>query len=313
MANETKYGVISDIHQNPGILPKTLETLKNQGIDKLLVNGDIGTMAENLKDSQNFTAYILDNIAKSGIEAYIQPGSHETIGAFEPVMEYFKDKNSNIIDTKENPKLESKDHSLVFLPGSDWNVQGGEYTLIDDENIQTGLYKIPTNNGDQIRYFKNMNDLEKQLKDPERTISVCHVPRKFNSENCVDEAYFAETSEGGVVPGMVLENQIKQQFGKDLPFKKIQEIANANGYNFKTENKGNEDLKNLYEKLGITKAVSGHFHESGHRANDSKGNPVEQGKYTNDLFWNSGYLDAGQTGILSVKDNQASYQNINVK
>lgn len=117
MANEIKYGVISDIHQNPGILPHALETLKNEGVDKLLVNGDIGTMAESLRDSQNFTAYILDNIAKTGIESYIQPGSHETVGAFEPVMRYFKDKHSNIIDVKENPKIESKDHSLVFPAG----------------------------------------------------------------------------------------------------------------------------------------------------------------------------------------------------
>lgn len=157
-----------------------------------------------------------------------------------------------------------------------------------------------------------MNDLEKQVKDPEKTISVCHVPRKFDSENCVDEAYFAETPDGGVIPGFALENQIKQKFG-DMPFSDMQKIAQENGYTFKNENRGNEDLKNLYEKLGLTKAVSGHFHESGHRAHDSKGNPVKQGKYTNDLFWNSGYLDAGQTGTLSIKDNKVSYQNIQLK
>jgi len=82
----------------------------------------------------------------------------------------------------------------------------------------------------------------------------------------------------------------------------------------KKENRGNEDLKRLYEELGITKAVSGHFHESGHRANDLNGNRVGQGAFVNNLFWNSGYLDVGQTGILTVNDNaEVSYRNVNLK
>jgi len=39
MRNETKYGVISDIHINPYIVPLTLKVLKSYGIEKLLVNG----------------------------------------------------------------------------------------------------------------------------------------------------------------------------------------------------------------------------------------------------------------------------------
>ena len=79
------------------------------------------------------------------------------------------------------------------------------------------------------------------------------------------------------------------------------------------ENRGNEDLKSLYEELGINKAVSGHFHESGHRANNRMGNHVPEGNLVTDLFWNSGCLDAGQTGILTVGDGTVSYRNIRLE
>ena len=69
-------------------------------------------------------------------------------------------------------------------------------------------------------------------------------------------------------------------------------------------------MKSIYEELGIRKAVSGHFHESGHRANDRNGNHVQEGTNVNELFWNSGYLDAGQTGILTIRGDEVSYQNI---
>ena len=72
-------------------------------------------------------------------------------------------------------------------------------------------------------------------------------------------------------------------------------------------------MRDVYEELGINKAVSGHFHEASHRANDSYGNHVEEGKKVTDLFWNSGHLDIGHTGILTVDGEQASYQNIDLK
>ena len=76
--------------------------------------------------------------------------------------------------------------------------------------------------------------------------------------------------------------------------------------------RGKEDLKNLYEELGITKSVTGHFHESGHRANDSSGNHVKEGDVVKELFWNSGCLDNGQMGILIVKGSEVSYRNLNL-
>jgi len=89
MANETHYGIISDVHQDPRIVPATIEVLKKLGAEKLLINGDIGNQQRTLEDSQNYVAFILDSIGKSGLESYVQPGSHETLLAFGPVMDAF--------------------------------------------------------------------------------------------------------------------------------------------------------------------------------------------------------------------------------
>ena len=63
----------------------------------------------------------------------------------------------------------------------------------------------------------------------------------------------------------------------------------------------------------ITKAVSGHFHESGHRAHDGEVNKVQEGQLVDELYWNTGELDLGQTGILTVEGNKVSYQNVQLQ
>jgi predicted phosphodiesterase len=369
MKNETRYGVISDIHQDPRIIIPTIKILKNNGIDKLLINGDIGERQQKIEDTQRYTAFILNAIGESGLESYVQPGSHETLLGFQPVLDHFTDKYSNIIDATKNPKTEEKNHDLVFLPGSDF-LCGGEYQIENNEKISTNIYAIgetgirpidletylqimsdgqPEKLGlGQIRGIKsynNMGDLQKLVNEPNKSIVVCHIPRKFdNPENCVDMAHFHQQrayyqdfeknpqenityTEISIMPGVIPRKRIAQQgiqtFGledsEEYITQKAKKIMNKEKQEKivlsveRKENRGNKDLRLLYQELGINKAISGHFHESGHRANDSRGNKVLEGKITNDLFWNSGHLDAGQTGILNVGDEGVQYQNINLQ
>ncbi|MCH8945461.1 MAG: hypothetical protein IIA85_00890 [Nanoarchaeota archaeon] len=326
MGRETKYGVISDIHKDPRIASIAVEVLKSKGAEKLLVNGDIGDRQTTLEDTRNYTAIILDAIAKSGLESFVQPGSHEALLSYGVVMDQFAGQYSNIIDTTRNQEIDQDGHKLVFLPGSDF-LSGGEYQIGSDERIPSGRY-IETEKGllkfekfeeyalamhegigtKGSQYF-NMNDLRKMVTQPEKTIIVCHVPRKFdNLETTVDMAEFWEATEDFYYKG----NEVKK--GSVYPLSVAKPISDA-GYPIilKRENRGNEDLRDLYEEIGITKAVTGHFHESGHRANDRNGNHVQEGAYVNDLFWNSGHLDVGQTGILTVNGNKVSYENIRLQ
>lgn len=381
---ETKYGIISDVHQHPGQIPPAFEKLKQQGIDKIILNGDIGDRQEKLEDSQRYIDYILEQAVKTGLETYVQPGSHETLLAYEPVIGCYTDEHPTIINAMKSGKIENPDHHLVFLPGSDFCC-GGEYKLGYDPTLPTsnyigitsnkiaslddialkiaslddiklkrvgvdrnlimfqdlnegisslqGMYKIdPKLEYDFFRYT-NLKDLEKLVTAPEKTIVVCHVPRLFdNPDTGVDMAHFYsvrtykidsdEFEEFGVIPGFVDRNKLSGKiFGLDYSDEfilkeshRILEQCNAPSYRVLVErklNRGNNDKKNLYKRLGITRAVNGHFHESGHRAHNSNGNPIKEGEFVNDLFWNSGcFSPLGQFGILTVKNGQVSYQNL---
>jgi len=329
---KTRYGIISDVHQDPRIVTPVIQTLIGRGAERLILNGDIG-------NEQGFIAYILNEAGKSGLETYVQPGSHEKIGDFDSVMKHFGDRYSNLINALDNQKISNNGHELVFLPGSDW-LCGGEYLLVEDSDIKNGIYNIP----EGIRRLVNMNDLETLATEPDKIIVICHIPRRFdNLDQCVDMARFGFTEEG--FDEYFLENEkgdhvtviknygsnheefLEQTRSKKLKILDRYVIQNGsilplpaavaykeNGANIdiKTENRGNEYLKSLYEKLGIRKAVSGHFHESGHRANDRQGNHVNEGELVDELFWNSGHCDAGQIGILTVEDNRIAYENVSV-
>jgi len=292
----TKYGIISDVHRDPRIVAPAIEVLKSQGAEKLILNGDIG-------NSQEFVAFVVNSAGKSGLETYVQPGSHEKLEDFEPVMEFFKDKYSNLINTVENQKISCNGHELVFLPGSDFRC-GGQYAL-SNQGLPS---KICRDDKNLVRII-NMNDLTKLVSNPDKTIVICHVPRKFdNMEYGIDMAEFGEVENDFVM------NEEKIESGSIFPIQIASQLYNAGApITLKKENRGNKDLEKIYNELGIRKAVSGHFHESGHRACDRNGNYVSENEFTDELFWNSGYCDAGQTGILTVSDNKVKYQNINLQ
>lgn len=51
MVNETKYGVISDTHREPALVPKSVDLLLGEGIDSFILNGDVinpGTYTDDL-------------------------------------------------------------------------------------------------------------------------------------------------------------------------------------------------------------------------------------------------------------------------
>ncbi|MDO8721448.1 MAG: hypothetical protein Q7J31_04380, partial [Syntrophales bacterium] len=68
MANETRYGIISDVHKDPRTVSFAIDTLKIIGIEKLILNGDIGERKNTLQESQDYVAVILEAAGKSGLE-----------------------------------------------------------------------------------------------------------------------------------------------------------------------------------------------------------------------------------------------------
>ena len=312
-----RYGIISDTHRNPRTIPALVAALQQKGVDALVLNGDIGETLDHI-------AFTVGTAAESNLPVYVQPGSHEEVADYIAVMSAMTTSFKNVIDCLTYQKHEFGDHHLVFMPGSDWTA-GGQFHL--NNTIPTGTY-VQTPKGlaplsvEQVKTFMqneearpylfvntSFNDLDKHVTDAERTVLFCHIPARYaNIATSVDMAYFSQTDEG-VRPGIIMENRIKQLVGK-VADKQLQFIAHYSGFPLKRENRGNPDLGAALVRNGVTKVISGHFHESAHRANDAASNAVAEGSFGDNLAYMASYADQGLAGIVTVKDNSIAYENI---
>lgn len=310
---DTTYGIISDIHQvHPRLVNLAIKVLMQEGAQKLVLNGDlVGDKFPDPKlDEQQYAALVLQFAGKSGLETYVNEGSHECLPLFVPVIKTLSSKYGNLIDCMINPNIKCDDHQIVFLPGSDWHAgnafeHGGYFLHTTDD----GTSSKPKDRFAVI----NMNYLRDMVTNPETTIVFSHIPQKFdNLETGVDMAYFVQhIVDGNIFPGVVKEKEIREKHG-DIPFSAVEEIAAQELYRFKQENRGNEDLRKIYQEVGMAKNITGHFHESVHRAHDSNAIPIAEGELMTELFWNASYLDEGKVGILMVNENKAAYRNIDL-
>ncbi len=313
---QTTYGIISDIHAtHPKNVLAAINILTQRlGAEGLIFNGDlIGELSG--FNPRDYLATVLKAAVDTNLEVYAQPGSHEEIALAQPVLDYFSSRYDNFTDACKTPVVDGNGHRLIFLPGSDWhavNPQHGLYRIDEVPSVNSGFYQ--TEDG-PVR-LTNIADVAKYTLDPQRTIVVSHIPREFDGsiETAVDMAYFAERADKSLMPGVVVENMIKQKFGSSISDADIRLIAAQNGFTMKREHRGNRKLRAAFEQAGITKAINGHFHESAHRAHDQQGQPLAEGQYHQDLFWMASYADAGKYGILRVNDEgKVSYLNVNLR
>ena len=309
----TTYGIISDLHRaDIKVALAAMRRLIDDGAKKFILNGDVigdqGQMPPEL-----YFSLVLNLAGESGLETYVLPGSHEECDLFLGVLEQMKSKYKNLVSVLETPKVEAGDHHLVFLPGSDWrpaSVMGG-FDLTLNQVHETGLYRDARG---AIFYVTEMSDLKGLVTSPEKTVVVSHVPARFSDVRYgSDVAYFGEAVDGAVIPGVILEHDAKKHLGKDASQEQITVFAAKHGYALKRENRGNQDLASILKGCGVTKGITGHFHESAHRAHDWTTKPVPEGSYVSECFWNASYGDGLKFGLLQVDGAKIAYRNIKLK
>lgn len=313
----TTYGIISDIHgAPPQLVELAMNILKEEEADALILNGDIAgerfcTQVHGL-DEDNYIAELLHAAARTGLQTYVQPGSHEELGHFDPPVQVLSRRYGNIINVLEHPKIEQGDHHLVFLPGSDVAVGNtilSGYRLTNEIDGPSGYYQVRTPEGVGQLRVTAIQDLRTLVTYPEKTIVISHIPPHFSDlETGIDRAEFGEAA------GDFLLGEHLVRPGAIFPGPVAEELQ-AQGYpvNIRQENRGNVDLRILTDELGITKFICGHFHESVHHAHDHTGAAVEEGWYGDELFWNASYLDAFKVGLLSVAEKRVAYENIDLR
>ncbi len=294
------YGILSDLHEiNTYLVSRTFQYLKDENVDGVILNGDI-VGKRSVSNPVDYLAKILDIAKKSELETYVLPGSHEEFELFEPILNYFANKYKNIKNTRENKKIEKEEFDLIFLQGSDWrigNAVKNGYSL-QTEN-KTGVY----DNEDGYICFTNMHDLEELVKNPESTILFSHVPAKFNGPETVDIAEFYEVKENFKIGNKIY--RVGSVFPENVGYHFLTQGAPVE---FKKENRGNEELKKIFEEIGITKNITGHFHESAGNANNLKNKKIKPKKYNSELFLNASYLEKRKLSIVSIDGEYVSYK-----
>jgi hypothetical protein len=324
-----RYGIISDLHKRPGKIEPALALLKDEGVDGLVLNGDVGEFRRTAYGRQQSMAQILETIAASGLETFVNTGNHELYFDFTSVLEDVCAGHSNIVDVTSDNRIVKKGYNLVFLPGAD--IGGvGRYALTNDGKVKTGVYietadeekpLIPFESMEQyeklkadgkalgVTYFTNMWDLRKLVPKPENTVVFCHVPRRFDdAEAGVDRGKF-----GVVLMNFTLDGWMPCRAGSVLPCPPALGVESA-GYPVRVieANRGNPDLSEVFEDVGVRFAISGHFHETAGRATDKAGNSLYDGLWEKELFWNASHMDRGMFGILDIADEKVMFRNLRV-
>lgn len=223
-----------------------------------------------------------------------------------------KDQYARLIQNQE-----AKGIIKYNVLGPSNELKKGRYIAVPFREEEQFLILKEKENAKSIIYYQNINDLEKLVKDPETDIIISHVPRKFNSLNfCVDVAQYAETRDKKIVSRSYAEadaiNYILKNTDNFNPNEKDikKTVTEILGYTFKEDNRGSQEMKEIFEKLGIKKAINGHFHESAHRANDLKENHVPENEWIDELYWNASAVVRGRIGILEVLSNEVMYKNL---
>ena len=307
--SELKLGIITDLEGNTKNLAKILKKFKDN-IDVLVLSGDIPSSKKNSMKN------ILNKCLKLKIKIILIPGSHENYKMYNPI------KNKLIIDGTKKSKIIINSFHFVLVPGSDSLSKGAQYVLL---NSKINLKKHLNWRKENITHFITtkvyptyISKIKKLINNPKKTIIISHIPPKFNRKNSIDVAVFGKPIKNFTIKKQHLKNlngEVEKVFKKGTIFElEVAKKLVKFGYPVKIleKNVGNKHLKKLIKDKKIKKLICGHIHESGGKANDSKGKIVPQNRFSNEFFYNIGEADKGIAGIVTLKGDKAKYKKIKV-
>ncbi|RMF55916.1 hypothetical protein D6745_00840 [Candidatus Woesearchaeota archaeon] len=295
------YGVIADPHGATGVVKTFLPFLKKQGVDAIILNGDLNDHWH----QEGTIEKILRDCSRLRVPVFAHAGSHEMAEEWEHALKAVK-RVKNIVNANEERVIKYNDHHLVFLPGSRARVAGGQFVLGGGKK-NTGKHVYHSRDwGDIPYYFFNINDLSDLVDAPEKTVLVGHEPPRFTRRTGIDMAHFGTVTEDFVD---VFGNKYSK--GSVTPLKYAERhVKNGHPVRIQKTNRGSSLLARIISELGIKKGIFGHFHENAGLGNfgcDAKGARVEQGVYSQELFFNPGAAYNTYAGIFVLDNGKAMY------
>ncbi len=275
----TKIGVLSDIHGDINATAHFLDVFKREGVDFIIVPGDIplneklrygaASVTNGERDDEEEIFSILKLISGRNFSAYVIPGNHESkrayYGAFSRLKESLTNEGYDRVKDmsyggKESIYLSGNDTELfdvldvVFLPGYYVNVTNNHKFLTDDG------------------FFLSYDDMKKYILGDNKEnidIIVSHGPPLTNSPKGIDVLYSGEHVGSKEMRDLIIANKI--------PLGIFGHIHEASGGVILETDSGNETIEDALAKEGKSYPLS-----------------------SESLWINPGSVDEGSAGIVGV-------------
>jgi hypothetical protein len=335
---ETKYGIISTVYDHREFYEKILIEMMSEKVSAIILNG--------ISPIKEIASYAIKTAAKTDLPIITIP-YEETFTEYYKAIGQARTKHKNIIDSVTNQYIKQNGHEILFLPGTTDPFQS-QFVLSTEK--ETGLYYYKEKeakkkcsdtrnilkkiNKDQIeKIFKcqklsqniySIQDIESlagKIKAPERTTIISPRPREFpNPTHSIDLEMFFKTDETEIYTLSQLAQTIISTYSEPgfeitptEAFEEINDMIKEGDITPVYLNDGDEILRNITEKYGVTKTIASSPAASSHIAHTNNNIGIPENVLSTELHYNTGIAEEGLAGILYLKDDKAAYKNITLK
>ncbi len=299
-----RLGIIPDAHGDGRAVSRLIRKCERERADAVFLAGDMGSSFKEINR-------VLKAASKAKAPVFAFPGSHEPEEGFYKAMK----KHKKIIDATKKPRTTIKGKDIVVIPGSNVNVQRTGFRIIDNSRLPKSYLKL-------FKTYKVAN-FSKYIRNPEKTILLCHDPIKCTTKSGIDLAFY-----GYVRKSFLLKVKHVPIFRKiyrhlritlSLLYNKGEIISTElskelvkKGYpvSLIRENVGDIALRKLMKARKVRFFACGHIHEAGQKAITASGKQLKPGIWSDSVWYNaSGAID-GTCGMLILEDGRGMYKNI---
>ncbi|HSU72426.1 MAG TPA: metallophosphoesterase [Candidatus Binatia bacterium] len=291
-----KIGLLGCVHGSVPAARKALSKFKRASVDAVVVHGDLG---DTFKEIQG----IVRTLSRSDVPCIVMPGSHEPARAYKKAIAHAK-----VNDGLRQTQWLVKDGLVQLIPGSDSISKSGEFMLAWNKKE----VKRRTQYLNQFWKGKRYHPIFARLRmhHPKQTLVIGHVPPRFTQPHAIDVAHF-----GRATKDFTLRNAgtlgAKHVAGSIYVLKNARKLVKRGApVRILKKNVGNPHLATLFRARKVRFFACAHIHEAGHRGVTRNGRTVKPGRWTPELFYNSGCARDGSVGIIELSHGKARYRNV---
>ena len=283
-----RYLILSDLYGNMQFMNQLRGVLPAIEHDAIIALGNMGTTELEI----GMAAEVMGTSDKP---VYFTPGPVESMKSFEAAIEEAKrvaGKEEIFNVAKYHPRVRSRNHNLMFLPGSFRPYQEGGYYIAPGDQFKTHNYKredLP-----DLRVI----GLEEYMRhlDPDqigRYILFTYDPPKMETEEGIDREELVDITDKRT--GKVYKNHPRAAIG-EIPKEK-----------YKTEdrvdNTGQEELARELQLSSISELVCSRNQSTAQQSCSREGGSLDNEEWATGRYFNGSGLEKGWLAVLEVKES----------